>query len=132
MKIVRSILCILYAWTKNRLLSRLCTRNIWIYSLNYYCSPKRLIFMQKSNVSINEILHPSPKKNPSLNFCLGCLCLKLSTFCFVVSAVLCQHLLWEKMFVIIVDSYFTVFLWFWLEKLQLLLWVLRTSNSSAR
>ena len=38
----------------------------------------------------------------------------------------------KNKFVIIVNTYFTVFLWFWLGKLQLLLWVLRTSNSSAR
>ena len=36
----------------------------------------------------------------SLSFFLRCLCLELSTFCFVISAVLCKLLLLKKMFVI--------------------------------
>ena len=57
---------------KNRLLSILCTRNVWIYSLN--CTPKILI---KSNVSTNEILLPFNKN--SSKFCLRCHYLKLSS-----------------------------------------------------
>ena len=132
MKIVRSILCILYAWTKKQITFKIMYKKYMNLFLELLLYSKKINLHAKIKLEYKWNSASFSKKNLSLNFCLGCLCSKLSTFCFVVSAVLCQHLLWEKMFVIIVDSYFTVFLWFWLEKLQLLFWVLRTSNSSAR